>query len=474
MAGKVRQALYSAPTDDALEICRGRQVKTFAGIADNLTVMSLKLRLLASVSALLAFALLLGGTVLCWQARAAVRDEIRTTFAGAAKEVETTLAGDIQHTLTMRQVIAALNGQRNVRGFLLNEQNNVVAASRIASIGAPAPDWFAGLIAPPPLSARIAIPLPGFPCVLLLKSDAGNEIGEIWQLVRDAFAVLALFSAVTLLFVWLIMDRALDFFRRVRNGLGIISEGDYGARLATSGPPEFAALAEGFNHMAARLSGYRNSNQRLQKQILGLQEEERAEIARDLHDEVGPYLFAIQVDADAVAKTGNAQARERAGAIREAALHIQHNVKFILSQLRPVTGLNFGLETAINDMIAFWKRRHPDISFERKIDSGIRLDRRGEETAYRIVQEGVSNAVRHGHPHVICIALSDTAEGVSLSIEDDGGGFGADAAQSGMGLKGMAERVQAMAGQFSVRNAERGVRICALLPRADAREMEEA
>jgi two-component system sensor histidine kinase/response regulator len=82
--------------------------------------------------------------------------------------------------------------------------------------------------------------------------------------------------------------------------------------------------------------------------------------------------------------------------------------------------------------------------------------------------------VRHGHPHVICIALSDTAEGVSLSIEDDGGGFCADAAQSGMGLKGMAERVQAMAGQFSVRNAERGVRICALLPRADAREMEEA
>ena len=436
--------------------------------------MSLKLRLLASVAALLVFALLLGGTALCWQARASVRDEIRTTFTGAGKEVDATLAGDVQHTLTMRQVIAALNGDRNVRGFLLNEENNIVASSGTAAPNEPAPAWFASLIAPPQLTARVAIPIRGFPCILVLKSDAQNEIAEIWQLVRAAFAAMTLFSAVTLLFVWLIVDRAMSFFRRFQGGLGTISEGDYGARLTASGPPEFAALAEGFNHMAARLSGYRSSNQRLQKQILGLQEEERAEIARDLHDEVGPYLFAIQVDADAVAKAGNVQARERAGAIREAALHIQQHVKYLLRQLRPVAGLDFGLETAIDDMIAFWKKRHPDIAFERRIAPGIRLDRRGEETAYRIIQESVSNAVRHGHPHHIAIALAEAADGVRLTVEDDGEGFDTAGEKSGMGLKGMAERVQALNGQFTIENKDRGVRICATLPRADAREMEDA
>lgn len=417
---------------------------------------------------------MLGGTALCWQARTAVREEIRSTFAVAGKEVDATLAGDVQHTLTMRQVIAALNGDRNVRGFLLNEQNNVVASSGTAAPDEPAPAWFASLIAPPQLTARIAIPIRGFPCVLLLKSDSENEIGEIWQLVRAAFTAMALFSAATLLFVWLIMDRAMGFFRRLQGGLGTISEGDYGARLTASGPPEFAALAEGFNHMAARLSSYRKSNQRLQKQILGLQEEERAEIARDLHDEVGPYLFAIQVDADAVAKSGNAQARERAGAIREAALHIQHHVKYILRQLRPVAGLDFGLETAIDDMIAFWKKRHPDIAFDRRIAAGIHLDRRGEETAYRIVQESVSNAVRHGHPHHIAIALTEIRGGVHVTVEDDGDGFDTVQTQGGMGLKGMAERVQALNGQFTIENRERGVRICATLPRADTREMEDA
>jgi two-component system sensor histidine kinase UhpB len=276
------------------------------------------------------------------------------------------------------------------------------------------------------------------------------------------------------LFIWLIVDRALGFFRRIQNGLGTISEGDYAARLTAGGPPEFVALANGFNHMAGRLSDYRNLNHRLQKQILSLQEEERAEIARDLHDEVGPYLFAIQVDADAVAKSGDSPARERAGAIREAALHIQHQVKFMLRQLRPVAGLDFGLETAIDDIIAFWKRRHPDIAFERKIDFGSPLDRRGEETIYRIVQESISNAVRHGRPHVITINLADAGDGVRLTVEDDGDGVGVAPTQSGLGLKGMAERVQALNGQFTVENRERGVRICAMLPHADAREMEQA
>lgn len=437
-----------------------------------LAAMSLKLRLLASIAILLMLALLLGGALLCWQARAAVQDEIRTSFQGAGQEVRATLAGDVQHTVTMREIIAGFNGQRHVRAFLLNERNAVVAASRTEP-AQQVPGWFTRLMAPPQFSARISIPLTGFPCVLLLRSDAGDEIGEVWQLARDAFAAMALFSVAALLLVWLIAGHSLRFVRPFQDGLRTISDGNYDARLTPDGPPEFTALAQGFNHMAARLSDYRKSNHRLQQQILGLQEEERAEIARDLHDEVGPYLFAIQVDADAMAKAGDEQARTRAGAIRDAALHIQRHMKFLLRQLKPVSGLNFGLETAIDDLIAFWERRHPDIRFERRIDSGIRLDGRAEEAAYRIVQESVSNAVRHGHPRTIRIALTDAETGVTVCIEDDGSGFD-DQTRGGMGLNGMAERVQALNGQLQIEHPQRGVRVRALLPHADRRELEKA
>jgi len=432
--------------------------------------MSLKLRLIASIAVSLVLALVLGGAVLTLSARAAVRDEVHTAFHGAQDEVRATLAGDVQHTVTMREVIADFNGQRHVRAFLLNEKDGVIVASKLEPMGQAAPGWFAALIAPPPQTARIPIPQAGFPCTLLLKSDPANEIGEIWQLARDAFAAMALFSASTLLFVWLIIGRSLRFFRHFRTGLRTVSDGDYDARLSPGGPPEFDALAEGFNHMAARLASYRKSNQRLEQQILTLQEEERAEIARDLHDEVGPYLFAIQVDADAVAKSGDGKARERAGAIREAALHVQRHVKHILRQLRPVSGLDFGLETALDDLIAFWNRRHPEIRFERTVGPGVKLDRRAEEAAYRIVQESVSNAVRHGHPSTIRILLADDKDGLMLSVEDDGDGLALAEAKEGMGLKGMAERVRALNGQFRIENRARGVRVSALLPRdmADA------
>ena len=97
---------------------------------------------------------------------------------------------------------------------------------------------------------------------------------------------------------------ALRFFRRFQSGLLAVSDGGYDARLDASGPPEFAALARGFNHMAARLEAFSAKQPAAcSSKFTSIQEEERAGIARDLHDEVGPYLFAIQVDANAVAKS---------------------------------------------------------------------------------------------------------------------------------------------------------------------------
>ena len=435
--------------------------------------MSLKLRLMASIAASLLLTLLLGGAALFWQARSAAQNEIEASFRVTEQAIRVTLQGDVQHKVTFRQVIGSIDGHRNLRAYLYNEKNQVIAASRLGQAGVPAPGWFTAMIAPEPMAVRIPLPLPGFPCTLLLKSDAANQAAQAWQFVRDAFAAMLLFSAIALISVWLIVEHSLRFFARFQSGLRNIAERDYEARLTPEGGPDFAPLAEGFNHMAERLAVYRHKNRRLQEQILSLQDEERAEIARDLHDEVGPYLFAIQVDADRLAKSGNDQARERAGSIREAAMHIQQHVKNILRQLRPVSGLDFGLETAIDDLIAFWKRRHPEIRFERQIAFGPKLDRRGEEAAYRIVQESISNALRHGHPRSIRVQLAEHDDGLSLVIEDDGNGFAETGYTRGMGLKGMAERVHALNGQFKLEHLTPGVRIRAVLPRAEMRHMRE-
>ena len=438
--------------------------------------MSIQTRVLGAIAALLALALLCGGAMLLLHAKSIVEIEVRTAFQGANMSVRETLKGDVAHTVTMRQVVASFEGQRHVRAALINEKDKIIVASKIGHLANPAPDWFARLMAPPQITSQIPINLPNFPCVVRLTSDPSSELAEVWSNASDAFLTMLLFCMATMVVVWLALAYAVRFIRNFQTGLLAVAEGGYDSRLDPKGPPEFSAIARGFNHMAERLKIFSESNRRLEQQIQSVQEEERAGIARDLHDEVGPYLFAIQVDANAVAKSENPKERELGTEIREAALHIQRHVKEILRQLRPVKSLDFGLQIAISDLVAFWSRRHPTIRFEISV-TDQNLDQRSEEAAYYIVQESISNAVRHGEPQLIRIAVTDEKDHLLVCIQDDGGGLRPNAqahmSLGHMGLMGMEERVLALKGQFAVEElAGRGMRIRATLPKAP--ELEPA
>ena len=435
--------------------------------------MSLQLRLIGTVCALLMLALVAGAILLSVHARSVVDLEVKTAFEGARNSVRDTLQSDVEHTVTLRQVVASFEGQRHVRAALVNEAGKVIVQSRTGQADDPAPAWFRQTMAPAPLSARIPIALPKYPCVVVLTSDPGNEIAEVWSHVRDAFAILALFCVATLVAMSLAITYALRFFRRFQAGLLAIEYGSYEARLSACGPPEFARLANGFNHMADQLSALSKSNRQLYSQLQNVQEEERAGIARDLHDEVGAYLFAIQVDAKAVGKIGTPEAGRLSNAIRDSVAHIQNHVKNILRQLKPVSQLEFGLEPAIRDLVAFWARRHPDITFEQKIALPALTDRRYEEAAYRIVQEALSNAIRHGAPKTIRIEIHADAQELTIGVEDDGGGIKLSPdPKSGpghAGLAGMRERIQALNGRFVVHQSHGGVRVMGILPLAQER-----
>ena len=436
--------------------------------------MSLQFRAVCCIAALLILSLLAGAAMLSLHAHDLVGLEVRTAFSGAVKSVGDTLRSDVEHTVTLRQVVASFQGQRHVRAALVNEKGKVIVQSQIGHITDPAPAWFARAMAPQPLTARIPIALPEYPCVVVLTSDPRSEIAEVWDHVRDAFVTMLLFCLATMAAVSLAIAAAMRFLHRFQAGLMAISQGSYDARLEEKGPPEFAELARGFNHMAGRLSAFSRSNRQLYAQLQGTQEEERAGIARDLHDEVGPYLFAIQVDAKAVAGIGTPEAQRLSQSVREAVGHIQQQVRAILRQLRPVTQLEFGLEPAIADLAAFWTRRHPRISFEQDIRLQADPPRQHQETAYRIVQESVSNAVRHGNPSRIGITIQATPAQLAVTVEDDGGGMQAqvneDIGLARAGIAGMRERTLALKGHFGVEEIGGGVRLRAILPLMRERE----
>src|SRR6516164_7753955 len=117
--------------------------------------MSLQLRLIGTVCALLMLALVAGAILLSVHARSVIDLEVKTAFDGARSSVRDTLKSDVEHTVTLRQVVASFEGQRHVRAALINEKGKVIVASRIAPLADPAPAWFARLMMPPRMSAEI-------------------------------------------------------------------------------------------------------------------------------------------------------------------------------------------------------------------------------------------------------------------------------------------------------------------------------
>jgi two-component system, NarL family, sensor histidine kinase UhpB len=207
----------------------------------------------------------------------------------------------------------------------------------------------------------------------------------------------------------------------------------------------------------------------LNEQLLTLEERERSELARDLHDEVSPFLFAINIDAATASrklKEGHmAEARDHVQSIADAIRPMQRQVRGMLSRLRPIGFDEFGLREAIENMIAFWRRRRPDIDYH--FDFSAECGGLGEllgRTICRIVQEALSNAVRHADPTLITISIDRQGETVRVEITDDGRGAN-EPNRPGYGLVGIGERVRAIGGSlsFSGQRGE-GFAVAAVLP----------
>nr|WP_294527618.1 HAMP domain-containing protein [uncultured Rhodopila sp.] len=432
--------------------------------------MSLRVRLVLWLGCILAVTLALGCGLAGWRAGTSVRAEMQAAVSAGQQTIANTIAETAGTPDELRRLIATFNGNRHIRAVLRDGQGAVVADSALQPPARPVPGWFLRLVGPhlPPG----VMPVPGGS--ITLTAEPSNEVGEVWDQAADAMRTLALFFALSVLLIHWTVGRALAPLARLSASFERIGAGDYAARIDPAGPPELARLAEGFNRMAEQLGQAESQNRTLREQMLTLQEEERAELARDLHDEVGPFLFAAAIDAATIPgmlAAGQAtEAEERADSIRDAVAHMQTQIRSILGRLRPLSFGSIGLAEAIGNIIVFWRSRHPGITFVSDIEDDDSLDEAARATVCRVVQESVCNALRHGTPGRIDIRVTRDADGLLVRVDDDGAGPGADGVTPGFGLVGMRERVQAQCGTLAIaaRDGGRGLAVTARLPREAA------
>jgi glucose-6-phosphate-specific signal transduction histidine kinase len=191
-------------------------------------------------------------------------------------------------------------------------------------------------------------------------------------------------------------------------------------------------------------------NRRLSQRYLQVQEEERRHLAHELHDELGQSLNAIKVDAvnirDSV--TDSPEVTRSAEAIIDVSSKVYEVVRTLLRQLRPVALDELGLASAVQYSVDEWQRRHKEVQCRLSTEGD--LDNLSEDvniTAYRFVQECLTNVARHADAKRVDVSLrcSDLAARESrleMVVEDNGRGVDPAVPRSGLGLIGLRERVE--------------------------------
>ncbi|WP_442755771.1 histidine kinase [Methylocystis sp. JAN1] len=354
--------------------------------------------------------------------------------------------------------------------------------SRLEGVGAPAPEWFAkgyrAIFGPEvPATRRLTIRQPETGAVVA-TADAEAAIRQAWGQISIVLGVAGSMALAICLLAALAIAKALAPTQTIIAGLRRLEGGNYRRPIETRETAEFGLIARAVNDLAERLARTDAERMALTKRLFEVQEEERRALARDLHDEFGQCLTAALAFAAAI----EAGAQDRpdlakdARSISNAARRMMTTLRETLARLRSQDLEELGLEMCLVQLVAGWNARagasaivHLDLEGDLAA-----LPRAVATSVYRIAQESLTNAMRHGRPNHIRLRISRAAD-ISMTIEDDAGGDPASvSASSGHGILGMRERVTALGGSLVIGRAARGLRVDARIPLAQRGELGAA
>ena len=271
--------------------------------------------------------------------------------------------------------------------------------------------------------------------------SAEIALAELGLLVIGLAAMLALNLAL--------LGRVLSPLFELTKLMGTIDPDTPGRRLShvETRSAEGVALTDAFNGMLDRLETARRQAART---ALAAQEGERLRIAQELHDEIGQTLTAVTIQAERAATGDPALAQQELGRVADAVRDSLDELRRIARELRPEALDDLGL---VNALIALCSRVEEQ--------GGPRIRRRlqpklpplpsdVELVIYRVIQESLTNALRHAGATTVTVSLEADAEAVTASVADDGRGIPSQLPADTAGIAGMRERALLVGGRLSI------------------------
>ncbi len=441
--------------------------------------MSLRTQLVAMIALVLLATLWLGALLVHWHAVDKVSTEMSAALSVGGRIARNAVGvadvpiADPRRTLGL--VVTHFDGDRHLKAHLVEPSGRIVQSSRPAADLTPAPRWIERWLEEPPRRIDVALPdVFDAHGKLMLETYDRNEIAEVWDDLMLYAKLLAVYSASGLGVTLLVLALAMRPLEALSRAIARIGAGDFSTQLEETGPRELADLARGFNTMTRRLAGAESRNMRLVDSLSRVQEEERAELARNLHDEVGPLLFSIDVDATAIRLAADEGDRDsgiagKATSIQEATLALKRNVRGIIEQLRPASAEDIDWPRSVHDTVAFWRQRFPGVTLETRLDH-VEVPADVAVALKYVVGEAIGNALKHARPRRISVDFAAVGDRLAAVVRDDGGGrtgAGPGAGGAGYGIVGMRERTERAGGRFTITDVDdpKGVEIRAEFPR---------
>jgi two-component system sensor histidine kinase UhpB len=451
-----------------------------------------KLSLRARLNTILALVLMLGLAVniarLVLEAAPRVQAEDQSVIRLAREFIETLVVG-LNETpdpdARLNQIIQDLNRLRHVS---ITRQDDAVEARPLKAEPSgddgetsSVPAWFVTLIHPEKTAVNVPISVHGKPGALVITSHPDDEMAEIWDGIVTQLQVGSAIAIALFLITMMVVNRALAPIKSLSEAMTNIEAGGYDTRVKPAGSPELAAICTKLNHLAATLGDAIEDKRQLAERAVSLQDVERKEIARELHDEFGPYLFALRVHASSLMRIADAPElntetlRKHGGAMLEQVNALQQFNRRVLEKLRPVGLAELGLHEALGALLRLWHESHPEVAIEMLVSQSLgETGETAELTIYRIIQEALTNVFRHARATRVDITVGPAApdratiapagtQAVMVSIRDNGAGLPTDHKQ-GFGMIGMRERVLALGGTMTGASTNHGVTVEAVVP----------
>jgi len=290
---------------------------------------------------------------------------------------------------------------------------------------------------------------------LTVTPSAEIEIAKAWDNLCSLLGLSIITVLAVCLLVYLSISRALQPAKIIVSGLESLKK-THAYRLPSFELIEWQCIATAINQLAASQQQLLAERQKLAVQLITVQEEERRYLARELHDEFGQCLAAINAVAASIAQTAEQQYPalvDDAKHISRITKHMLDNVRDLLKRLRPAELDELGLAASLNSLVSGWNAHSGGKCQYRLniVDDCALLPEPLTITVFRLIQECLTNIAKHASATNANITLTITTDTVALTVTDNGcATILPFAGNSGIGLLGIRERVTALGGRLTI------------------------